>query len=111
MSRSPASTSVDSGPRSVTVSVGYTTSTHGETDGLALVRRADRALYRAKREGRNRTCSAGDEADESAEHGVGVLARASASYRILPQAAPVAPVGRVVPLADTPPAAQLRRRR
>ena len=30
-----------SGPQSVTVSVGYTTSTHFETDGLALVHRAD----------------------------------------------------------------------
>lgn len=64
----------DSGPRSVTVSVGYTTSTHGETDGLALVRRADRALYRAKREGRNRTCGIGDEAEEPVERDSGALA-------------------------------------
>ena len=63
-----------SGPQTVSVSVGYTTSEHGETDGLALVRRADRALYRAKREGRNRTCGVDDEADEPAEHSVGVLA-------------------------------------
>ena len=63
-----------SGPKAVSVSVGYTTSTHGETDGLALVRRADRALYRAKREGRNRTCGIGDEAEEPAEHDSGVLA-------------------------------------
>jgi diguanylate cyclase (GGDEF)-like protein len=68
-----------SGPQTVSVSVGYTTSEHGETDGLALVRRADGALYRAKREGRNRTCGAGSDTDEPAEHRVRVLATERAS--------------------------------
>jgi diguanylate cyclase (GGDEF)-like protein len=55
-----------SGLPSVSISVGYVTADHGETDGLALVHRADRALYAAKGEGRNRT-SGPVGADESAE--------------------------------------------
>ena len=47
--------------------MGYVTADHGETDGLALVHRADRALSRAKREGRNRTSGVTDEAGESAD--------------------------------------------
>jgi two-component system, cell cycle response regulator len=38
----------------VTVSIGVTGFTHGHTTGDAIMKRADEALYRAKREGRNR---------------------------------------------------------
>ncbi len=57
-----------SGPPTISISVGYVTADHGETDGLALVHRADKALYRAKREGRNRTSGIDDGAEEPAEH-------------------------------------------
>ena len=55
------------GPPNVSISVGYLTAEHGETDGLALVHKADRALYTAKREGRNRTSGVADSADQPAE--------------------------------------------
>jgi diguanylate cyclase (GGDEF)-like protein len=47
--------------RAVTVSIGAATLTPGEHDGQTLVDRADRALYEAKRRGRNRlvTCGGG----------------------------------------------------
>jgi diguanylate cyclase (GGDEF)-like protein len=50
----------------VSISVGYVAAEHGEIDVLALVHKADRALYTAKREGRNRTSGVPDEADEPA---------------------------------------------
>jgi len=40
----------------ITASVGVTTNVAGECDPSALVDRADRGLYQAKREGRNRVC-------------------------------------------------------
>ncbi len=42
------------GSLSPTVSVGVTTAAEGEVDPMVVVANADRALYRAKREGRNR---------------------------------------------------------
>lgn len=54
-----------SGLPSVSISVGYVTAGQGEIDGLALVHKADRALYTAKREGRNRTSGYAGGADES----------------------------------------------
>ena len=56
-----------SAPATVSISVGYVTAEHGETDGLALVHKADRALYTAKREGRNRTSGVTEEAGESVD--------------------------------------------
>ena len=50
----------------VSISVGYVAAEHGEIDVLALVHKADRALYTAKREGRNRTSGVTDQADEPA---------------------------------------------
>jgi len=43
----------------VTASVGVAAATAGETGVTALIERADEALYRAKRSGRNRFCVAG----------------------------------------------------
>lgn len=48
--RVPAGT----GAISPTVSVGVTTAAEGDVDPMSVVANADRALYRAKREGRNR---------------------------------------------------------
>ncbi len=42
----------------ITVSVGVATQTAGELDGAEIFRRADKALYRAKDEGRNRVIAA-----------------------------------------------------
>jgi diguanylate cyclase (GGDEF)-like protein len=42
----------------ITISVGAAMAAAGESDALALVNRADEALYRAKRNGRNRVCFA-----------------------------------------------------
>jgi diguanylate cyclase (GGDEF)-like protein len=53
-----------SGLPSVSISVGYVTAAQGEIDGLALVHKADRALYTAKREGRNRTSGYTGDADD-----------------------------------------------
>jgi diguanylate cyclase (GGDEF)-like protein len=44
----------DAGLPSLSVSIGCATSVLGDLDSSALVHRADQALYRAKREGRNR---------------------------------------------------------
>ncbi len=52
--RVPAGT----GSISPTVSVGVTTAAEGDLDPMAVVASADRALYRAKREGRNRYSAA-----------------------------------------------------
>jgi diguanylate cyclase (GGDEF)-like protein len=41
---------------SMTISIGAVTAAAGEANVLALLQRADEALYRAKREGRNRVC-------------------------------------------------------
>ncbi len=49
-----------SGALRVTVSVGVATLTDGHPDIHAFVGSADRALYRAKHRGRNRTCTASD---------------------------------------------------
>ncbi|MCZ2498353.1 diguanylate cyclase [Xylophilus sp. Kf1] len=43
---------------SITVSIGVAVALGAETDGAALLRCADQALYRAKAEGRNRVCVA-----------------------------------------------------
>jgi diguanylate cyclase (GGDEF)-like protein len=53
-----ASTTVAAGDQvvHVTASIGLTLSERGETDPEQLMTRADRALYEAKRTGRNRTC-------------------------------------------------------
>jgi diguanylate cyclase (GGDEF)-like protein len=45
-------------PAAVTASVGVTTAPPGELDGTMVIARADEALYRAKRAGRNRCCLA-----------------------------------------------------
>ncbi|MDT8375679.1 MAG: sensor domain-containing diguanylate cyclase [Mariprofundaceae bacterium] len=49
-------------PVPVTISLGVAEWNDGmDTDGLALIKHADNALYRAKSEGRNRVCVAGDQ--------------------------------------------------
>jgi diguanylate cyclase (GGDEF)-like protein len=55
------------GPAPITISVGYVSADHGETDGLALVHRADKALYAAKRAGRNRISGLVEDATGPAE--------------------------------------------
>ena len=49
---SAATVATPSGPVGSTVSIGITISRQGETDGAAMLRRADTALYRAKAAGR-----------------------------------------------------------
>ncbi len=44
------------GPLRVTVSIGLTQTTSAGEDVTTVLARADEALYRAKRDGRNRTC-------------------------------------------------------
>jgi diguanylate cyclase (GGDEF)-like protein len=57
------------GPPAISISVGYVTAEHGETDGLSLVHKADQALYAAKRAGRNRVSGVVvDDAPVPAEH-------------------------------------------
>ncbi|MBV9172020.1 MAG: GGDEF domain-containing protein, partial [Chloroflexi bacterium] len=51
----------------VTISLGVAALPHHGTDGARLVRAADRALYRAKNEGRNRVRIADDPSLETAE--------------------------------------------
>jgi diguanylate cyclase (GGDEF)-like protein len=49
----------DGNPIAVTVSIGVAAATDGEIDAKAFIQRADEALYRAKRGGRNRSCVVG----------------------------------------------------
>jgi len=51
----------------VTASIGVATVSAADTDVTQMLRRSDAALYRAKREGRNRVCMAGE--DNSAQSG------------------------------------------
>ena len=67
-----ASLNVGSGdgtPIAVTVSVGVAAATEGELDAKAFIQRADEALYRAKRAGRNRSCVVGLAASGSSPSG------------------------------------------
>jgi diguanylate cyclase (GGDEF)-like protein len=57
-----------------TVSIGISTSQARVTDLEQLAARADSALYRAKREGRNRVYLAGDTSAEEAAHPIGTAA-------------------------------------
>lgn len=59
-----AALSIDasSAPPGVTVSIGVATLSADDADLTGLMRRADEALYQAKREGRNRVVSAGQQA-------------------------------------------------
>lgn len=57
---------IDGYPESVTVSVGVAAWRPGD-DRKSLVARADRAMYRAKRQGRNRVVSQADRANEGAQ--------------------------------------------
>ncbi len=54
------------GPLSVTVSIGVATAPADTCDYQELLRRADEALYDAKRAGRNRVCAAADPAAAAA---------------------------------------------
>jgi two-component system cell cycle response regulator len=45
---------VEPGQLPITISIGVTTSEGAEDTAEALLKRADKALYRAKRDGRNR---------------------------------------------------------
>ncbi|HVV92395.1 MAG TPA: diguanylate cyclase, partial [Hyphomicrobiales bacterium] len=51
---SPAFQLGDGRELDITISIGVAGRHHGEHDGDALLKRADQALYRAKRDGRNR---------------------------------------------------------
>ena len=53
---------IDGHALALTVSVGVTAAQPGERDVAALLRRADAALYEAKRTGRNRVVVADDDA-------------------------------------------------
>ena len=46
----------DANRMAVTVSIGAAAAIPGELDAKALIQRADEAMYRAKRAGRNRLC-------------------------------------------------------
>jgi len=53
ISDQPFAVQTEQGPLSVTVSIGAATS-HGGDTAESLLKRADQALYRAKKDGRNR---------------------------------------------------------
>jgi diguanylate cyclase (GGDEF)-like protein len=63
----------DGTPIAVTVSVGVAAATEGELDAKAFIQRADEALYRAKRAGRNRSCVVGLAASGSSPSGLRVV--------------------------------------
>jgi two-component system cell cycle response regulator len=44
----------------VTISIGISAFPHDSSDPIELIEMADSALYRAKREGRNRVCAYSD---------------------------------------------------
>jgi diguanylate cyclase (GGDEF)-like protein len=53
------------GALAVTVSIGLAQATGPDDDVAAILARADEALYRAKQDGRNRTCAASEPAERS----------------------------------------------
>jgi diguanylate cyclase (GGDEF)-like protein len=57
----------ESAPVSLTVSIGVASERGESADYEQLVNAADAALYEAKRQGRNRTCTAEEQALPSAE--------------------------------------------
>jgi diguanylate cyclase (GGDEF)-like protein len=59
----PASGSVSPAPSGITVSIGVAASGNVRCDLVDLLAAADRALYQAKAEGRDRVCTASDRAD------------------------------------------------
>ncbi|MGE5535486.1 MAG: diguanylate cyclase [Acidobacteriota bacterium] len=82
-------------PIGATVSVGAAVSSDSDEDVEALLRRADAALYSAKRAGRNRLHTAND--DDSAKDEASRLiaaARAGNAVRLVPRPRPVPPVTR-----------------
>jgi diguanylate cyclase (GGDEF)-like protein/PAS domain S-box-containing protein len=56
---------LEGGPLSVSASIGVAMSVRGDLDGLALLHRADTALYEAKRRGRDGWCDVDDAAAEA----------------------------------------------
>ena len=49
----------DKGPLQVTISIGAATTFGSDDTAAALLKRADQALYRAKKDGRNRVAAEG----------------------------------------------------